>query len=84
MEIHSHFIIFIALAGGIFLPTGGGLACPYNHALDFGALLTSQEKEDITFGAQKAVRVVMFHGMERLLFWNNWMFLLNQCVDTIL
>ncbi|XP_076348229.1 zinc finger RNA-binding protein-like [Tachypleus tridentatus] len=60
--------VFEAVAGGIFLPDGPGLADPCEkEPVDAVADMNNQDREDITASAQQAVRLMAFRQVHKVL-----------------
>jgi len=56
------------LASGIVLPGNAGLSDPTSGGEDIVAHLTKQEREDITYKAQHALRLIAFNVRKRNFF----------------
>lgn len=59
--------VFTSLACGLLLPGNPGLADPTNKNEDTVAHLTRQEREDITYKAQHALRLIAFNQVHVVL-----------------
>ena len=57
--------VFTTLASGLILPGNPGLNDPVNGG-DAVAKLTNQEREDITYKSQYALRLVAFNVMKNI------------------